>query len=1159
MVMWKWTLVTLAAFFTLMLLSQPWTAEAKVNSPAGQPLVDHASAALPLTVETLSEEILDAGDSILIPLERVERAFKGIAACTSNRAIRDISLSAAEASAKRDAEGLREAAFRLAKILTADEKVRDIVRCRSSDILIALLASYSPIINGYLVASKGFVSYDRLGPGALPPGLPLSKHFTLLREVLRSYFGTRTMPISIGGKMQQILLHWNIYVYEDHLVYDPHNLNTIPLLLGLMGTIDEEYWLLYTKLLDRENLIHLYLVVPLDTAYPPAAQAALFKLVKGYAPRGPPAVIDAAAEALRRGDVATHMLLSSMLDSAYRDYVIQLASTPVFRAFLENPLTKPITQANSFTRLGRISLARSIVLKLNLLRPRLATVSSVDLAIFTDYRGIIITSPTALSATLRAYKWLPAPSSLIREYQTPACRLYAILASSANTQKEWSMAADAAIACLAETGSAKTLIDLMMRQPLAIPRPSLVEEVLADIDRGKIRVEPVDLGIGIWTLRIDPNKVKSTLEKMLEGGRWASARGLAIDPAINLYDIALQKLVDKPYLSIVYATYVNYMLDARAVPVPAEFRESLGELVNAYYEGGPRAILAASKRLADAIEKHYTKISSILHDNTLKTAIAIVASLTRHGDNIIVDENRALRLAALLNNARLLEEREQESPAIRQEQATTKTSIIQATEKEEKVEEKKLARPLIERSKETGEKASNNTKATPEKVSAIAKQYIAETEHEEAPRSESVTYTPRLTPENKNTMENLPRENKGGSKAPRETRITYTYTPTYTVTYTTIPYTRHYTKTPEPHGKELSKTLRALAKKLKNNGLERIASLLKREAEALERGDTLAASEAARQLARSLNNNPELAERISRELGPQNLKDLLRALGLEAKSIKHTTSSTERSERATKHAKHAAPRSTMPPRAEKTTREISDLAGLARAIKAESRSFYTIMGRTMSKLSKTYQAGKQTDRISEYVMHLPSGNLESHIPKALSRLAEHPHLDVKMSPMHISLHDFTPKSRVSNGAIILLLMVITLGVLMGLTRHTRDLRRITATIEKRMLQSKINRVKETGEKKGGLEDLVIDLYKNLLNIYAKLYREKRPSETHREYGYALPEHEKNTYGPAAKIYEKAKFSSKRVTRKDIEALISAISSASTRAEKGRQGLHASEL
>lgn len=81
-------------------------------------------------------------------------------------------------------------------------------------------------------------------------------------------------------------------------------------------------------------------------------------------------------------------------------------------------------------------------------------------------------------------------------------------------------------------------------------------------------------------------------------------------------------------------------------------------------------------------------------------------------------------------------------------------------------------------------------------------------------------------------------------------------------------------------------------------------------------------------------------------------------------------------------------------------------------------------------------------------------------------------------------------------------------------------------------------------------ELVVELFRELLMLYGRLVRPKRPYETHREYSKAVPVGERSLYAKAAMIYEEAKFSQHPIGRQHVETMTELLKHAEKLHEQG---------
>ncbi|KSW11489.1 hypothetical protein CF15_01165 [Pyrodictium occultum] len=238
------------------------------------------------------------------------------------------------------------------------------------------------------------------------------------------------------------------------------------LLAGLAGTPDPGYWATVNAKAGARGLCLIYALASTDAVPSTAARSALAAAAgRGYA-RGPGAVLDLAAGALRRGDVFCYAALTSLLDAAYRGYVERIL--PLYRLpALPAGYTPPLALSNA-SRIGGVDGLRLLAASIREgITPSLARMD-----------GEIVLSPAASAALVRAER-LRAPAA---PGSTGYCLVYQALVKSllgpgaAETQQGWSMAASAAALCYAETGSLEPVELLLVLQPFAEIDPWILAE-----------------------------------------------------------------------------------------------------------------------------------------------------------------------------------------------------------------------------------------------------------------------------------------------------------------------------------------------------------------------------------------------------------------------------------------------------------------------------------------------------------------------------------------------------------------------------------------------------------------------------------------------------------------------------------------------------------
>ena len=128
-------------------------------------------------------------------------------------------------------------------------------------------------------------------------------------------------------------------------------------------------------------------------------------------------------------------------------------------------------------------------------------------------------------------------------------------------------------------------------------------------------------------------------------------------------------------------------------------------------------------------------------------------------------------------------------------------------------------------------------------------------------------------------------------------------------------------------------------------------------------------------------------------------------------------------------------------------------------------------------------------------------------------------------------------------------------VVLALAMRSREIGvRIAARRAKRLAKQAASRAGRGGV--SGAGGGVVELFAALLSLYGLLYREKKPSETHREYREALPREELPRYTGAAAVYEAAKFSSHPPGESEVEQLarlVEEVAEAATSRHRGGSG------
>jgi hypothetical protein len=111
------------------------------------------------------------------------------------------------------------------------------------------------------------------------------------------------------------------------------------------------------------------------------------------------------------------------------------------------------------------------------------------------------------------------------------------------------------------------------------------------------------------------------------------------------------------------------------------------------------------------------------------------------------------------------------------------------------------------------------------------------------------------------------------------------------------------------------------------------------------------------------------------------------------------------------------------------------------------------------------------------------------------------------------------------------------GVAMLAATRYREVAVLAARVKLARLERRLSlRAARTGADRVEARRMIVEAFSQILRVYETVYAPRAASETHREYAAKLPGDERSRYTPAARVYEKAKFSSEPVDERDVEKL-----------------------